>query len=188
MPCSGPREPFSARSRSSASASSRARGIEHHDRVEARPRLVVGLDAREVRLDQPARRHAPGGHRRLQIDDRLLVHLEKLDHRRRLRARRRASASALRATARITARKRASTQAPREHETIPHVRDCKVLTRRAPGVSIPASGGCHYFVTHPERCIGCDRYGGSGRGDLLDRHRRLRRRRRVPRASPASRT
>ena len=32
--------------------------VDHHDRVQPRPRLVVGLDARQVRLDQPARRDA----------------------------------------------------------------------------------------------------------------------------------
>jgi hypothetical protein len=65
--------------------------VDEDDRVQPRPDLVVGVDAREIGLDQPARRHATRGHRALQIDDRLLVDFEVLDRRRwRLRLGRRA--------------------------------------------------------------------------------------------------
>jgi hypothetical protein len=80
MPCSGPRVPFSARSRS------RAR-VDQDKGIQARAGLVVGLDAREVRVNEPARRHPPAGQRGLQLGDRQLVHLEQRNFGRRLRPR-----------------------------------------------------------------------------------------------------
>ena len=61
--------------------------VERHHRIQLRAGLIVGLDSREVRIHESARGDLAGGHRSLQIGDRLLVDLVKTEQRHGLRTR-----------------------------------------------------------------------------------------------------
>ena len=51
--------------------------IDGDDRVQRRPLLVVGVDARQIEVDELPRRHLSRLHRALQLLDRLLRHVER---------------------------------------------------------------------------------------------------------------
>ena len=79
MPCSGPRG-TAARALRIERIRRLARSRVHGgDRVQRRPLLVVGLDPRQVELDQLPRRDLARLHRALQVLDGLLHHVERHD-------------------------------------------------------------------------------------------------------------
>ena len=70
MPCSGPRAPLLRPFGVERVGASRARGVDGHDGVQRRALLIVGVDSRQVDVDQLARRDLASLHRALQIFDR----------------------------------------------------------------------------------------------------------------------
>ena len=77
MPCSGPRAPLAARSRSSASAMDRASGLVSMMDWSMGPGAVNRRDPRQIQLGNAPRRQAALGHAGLQLRDGRFLELER---------------------------------------------------------------------------------------------------------------